>query len=109
VIGWVEWVTERKFDESGQKLPWAVRKHAYNERLRSAPREARAISAADKIHNMQSTVLVLRRGFDAWAKLSGSRAEQLARFRALLPILRVGWDHAILDHYQFVLDALEKA
>lgn len=109
VLGWVEWVSERKYDEHGKKLPWAERKHAYNERMRRAPLEARAICAADKIHNMQSTLLVLERGQDAWAKLSATREEQLARYHDLLEILRAAGDHPILKHYATVLAQLEGA
>lgn len=108
VVTLVEWVTEqRKYDADGKKLPWAERKHAYNERMRSAPPEARAISAADKIHNMQSTLMVIERGHDPWAKLTGTRDEHLDRYRQLLAILRDGWEHPLLEHYCLVLQSLE--
>ena len=102
----VGWVTERKRDETGQKLPWAERKQAYVERMRSAPPEARAISAADTIHNMQSSLLVLQRGQDPWSRMGGSRELQLKRHETLLTGLRNGWIHPILDHYRDILEQL---
>lgn len=45
-------VTEPKLDESGEKLPWQVRKEAYIDHLSDAPDEALAISLADKHHNV---------------------------------------------------------
>lgn len=107
VVELVEWVTEAKCDKGGNKRPWATRKRAYMERMRSAPPEARAISAADKIHNLQSTLMVILRGHEPWSLLSGSREQQLEHHRALLGVLREGWNHAILDHYASVLVELE--
>lgn len=107
VLGWIEWVSERKFDDHGEKLPWSERKHAYNERMRGAPPEARAICAADKIHNMQSTVIALERGQDAWAALTGTREQHLERYHNLLGILVAAGDHPILRHYATVLARLE--
>jgi (p)ppGpp synthase/HD superfamily hydrolase len=108
VLGWIEWVSERKFDDRGEKLPWVERKHAYNERMRRAPLEARAISAADKIHNMQSTIMALERGQDAWAALTGTREQHLERYHNLLEILVVAGDHPILRYYATVLARLER-
>ncbi len=108
VLGWIEWVSERKFDDHGEKLPWVERKHTYNERMRRAPLEARAISAADKIHNIQSTIMALERGQDAWAVLTGIREQHLERYHHLLEILVAAGDHPILRHYAIVLAQLER-
>lgn len=48
-------VTEPK-ELNGKKLKWKDRKAAYLERLKSGPKAAHVIAAADKIHNMRSTV-----------------------------------------------------
>lgn len=104
----VEWVTEVKTGHDGRKLPWSVRKAAYNERMKSAPTAAKAISAADKIHNIQSSILVLRRGHNPWGKLTGSPAQHFQRYQDLLTILRESWTHPILDHYQSVLLTLRQ-
>ncbi len=107
IVKLVQWLSEKKRDESGIKLPWTVRKAAYLEQLRHAPPEARAIACADKIHNMQSTLLVARRGHDPWALLKGDQDAQLAHWQELYTALADGWEHPILEHYLRTLKSLK--
>ena len=52
----VNYVTEVKNDEQGNKRPWKIRKEDYLERLKEAPKGSLYISAADKIHNLNSMI-----------------------------------------------------
>ena len=78
------------------------------EHLRTAPVEARAISCADKIHNMQSILLALDRGGEIWGVLKASPEKQLERMRRLRKVLGEGWKHPILDRFDAVLAVLER-
>ena len=108
VAGLVRAVTERKLDAAGEERPWAVRKSEYIEHLRSAPAEAKAISCADKIHNMQSILLALERGAQIWGEMKAPPDQQLDRYRRLRAALADGWQHPILVRFDAVLAELER-
>ena len=107
VLGLVRAVSEQKKDASGQEGPWEERKRDYIEHLRTARPEARAISCADKIHNMQSILLSIQRGRPVWPVLTNQDPlEQVQRLVWLREALAEGWDHPILAAYDATLDRL---
>ena len=83
--------------EQDKSLPWEVRKERYTEHLRTASDTSRAITAADKIHNVNSIIRSLERGADIWASFKRGRSAQLDRFDRLLAVLREGWNHPLAD------------
>jgi len=107
VVELIRQVSERKVDGQG-KIPWKQRKAAYIAHLRTAPPDAKAISCADKIHNMESLLMALERGADVWSSLSAPRHDQLARFEALREALATGWDHPLLGRYDVLFSALRE-
>ncbi len=71
------------------KPPWRERKEAYVARVRDAPRSARLVSAADKLHNARSILRDLRAEGDAvWRRFTGSKEETLWYYRALVEAFR---------------------
>ncbi len=71
------------------KSPWRERKEAYVARVRDAPRSARLVSAADKLHNARSILRDLRAEGDAvWRRFTGSKEETLWYYRALVDAFR---------------------
>ena len=99
-------VTQQKRDAGGQKLPWHIRGESYRETLLSptTPDEARAISCADKIHNIESLVMALGRmkGNEQamWAKLQASPEDQLKKFVSLHAAIGSRWKHPIVDELE---------
>ncbi len=107
VIELVQHVTEDKNDAGGQLRPWGDRKRDYIAHIRTAPPAAKAISCADKIHNMQSILLALDRGGRVWESLKANRESQLDRMHNLRAALADGWSHPLLDRFDAVLRELE--
>lgn len=70
VIEFVAALTERKRDDSGQKRSWQERKTDHLEHIRAASWEARAITLADKLHNLGSMVADLDSGADLWSRFN---------------------------------------
>ena len=67
------------------KPPWRERKEAYVARVRDAPRSARLVSAADKLHNARSILRDLRaEGESVWRRFTGTKEETLWYYRALV-------------------------
>jgi hypothetical protein len=85
-------VTEPKFGQDGEHLPWRTRKHTYLETLREAPVESIAISLADKKHNAWTMAQGLEAGFDIFSRGAGRHAlsagpeDQIWFYRAVLAV-----------------------
>ena len=86
--------------EQDKALSWEVRKARYRERLGSIPDEAKAITAADKIHNINSIIISLQKGNDPWSHFKRGRPAQLDRFRRLLITLKKIWMHPLVDELE---------
>lgn len=69
------------------KPPWRARKQAYLEHLREAPRAVLLVSAADKLHNLRSTVLDARElGAAVFERFNGGHAGTLWYYRSLVEL-----------------------
>lgn len=79
----VKWVSEDKFNASGQKQSWEVRNHSYLERLKTAPDNVRALSCADKTSNMRDMNRLLAKGHPTSAFTKQDHATQLNKFQSL--------------------------
>lgn len=77
----VDWVTQQ--DKS---LSWQERNDLYRERLRDAPAEAVAISAADKISNIESMLSLMTSGVPLRSVFKADEAENSLKFHGLLEI-----------------------
>lgn len=72
------------------KPPWRERKEAYVAHVRNAPRSARLVSAADKLHNARSILKDLRgEGEAVWRRFNGSKEETLWYYWALVDAFKV--------------------
>ncbi len=105
----ISYVTQQKKDENGQKIPWKIRGTHYAEKLKTAPHEARAISCADKIHNIECMLLAIERGQNIMAQLNAPADQQMQKFRELHEALGSGWSHPILDDFGVMIDKLKIA
>lgn len=113
VVSLVDFVTQQKWDSRGFPVGWHERGEAYRRRICSAdtPDEAKAISCADKIHNIESLVMALgrQRGNEIkmWRRLKATPGEQLAKFRLLHDGFREHWQHPLLDMLDKEIKELE--
>jgi (p)ppGpp synthase/HD superfamily hydrolase len=96
----------RHVSEPDKSLPWEQRKAAYLEHFRVKPWEAQAITLADKIDNFRSIALCARLYGDTWAMFKRGRAQQMARFEALLEAARALAPHPLIEEYEQALAAL---
>ena len=76
--------TEVKRDANGEKRPWADRKRDYLEALKSAPTAVKAVTLADKLHNLACIALDLDDGRPVWSTFHARRTDVLAYYRAAL-------------------------
>jgi (p)ppGpp synthase/HD superfamily hydrolase len=93
--------------EQDKSLPWAERKQKYIEHIKTCPPEAKAVSAADKIHNIQSIIRSIKQGINIWPVFKRGKKIQIERFKKLLYVLRETWEHPIIDELEQSIKELE--
>ena len=98
----VEYVSEKD-----KTLSWEVRKKKYIERLKIIPNEAKAISAADKIHNIQSIISCINKGTNIWPMFKRGGKAQIKRFKRMVKVLKDIWVHPILKELEEVVSILD--
>src|SRR5580658_9864535 len=97
---WVLTVT----DPAGPNLDnWLERKAVYIEQIRAGAPEAKAVACADKIHNMESTLLGLQRGDGSHL---GRHLEVQVEYWRRVREAFGDWAHPMLIIYDGVLERL---
>ncbi|QDV29229.1 GTP pyrophosphokinase [Planctopirus ephydatiae] len=76
--------TEEKEDPTGVAIPWRVRKEKHLAQMRMASHAARAITLADKLHNLGATWYDLQENPRALEKFSATPAEWLWYHREMV-------------------------
>ncbi|GJM20718.1 MAG: hypothetical protein DHS20C15_06330 [Planctomycetota bacterium] len=90
------------------KPPWEARKRAYIEHLRTASRSVLLVSAADKLHNLRSTVFDARElGAEIFARFNGGHAGTLWYYRGLLAIFEERLGGPLVEELSEALARLE--
>lgn len=81
-------LTEPKRDGKGRLLPWLERKQAYLHQLERAPQRALRVSAADKLHNLETLLETLAaEGASVWERFRGGPVESRWFYGAVLDLL----------------------
>ncbi len=100
-------VSEVKHDEEGVALPWRHRKEEHVARLRREPVAARAITLADKIHNVGTLLDDLETDPTAWKRFSSPPVEQLWYHNAVIEVIGDEPELTSLkQEYRMLLDRL---
>jgi (p)ppGpp synthase/HD superfamily hydrolase len=86
--------SEIKLDASGAKRPWADRKRDHLEALKSATMATKAVTLADKLHNLASIAFDLDDGRPVWSTFNAPRGDVLAYYRAMIATCGTG-DHRL--------------
>lgn len=91
------------------KPPWQQRKEAYLAALESADRSVLLVSAADKVHNLQSIVSDYRQlGEALWDRFSGGRNGTLWYFRTVTDVVRRRLPGPLTDQLAAAMTELEQ-
>jgi (p)ppGpp synthase/HD superfamily hydrolase len=91
------------------KPPWRERKEHHLRELRNAPPEVLRVVAADKIHNVRSLLMDLRRhGDELWERFNGGREGTLWYYREMAELVRHGAPHEMTEQLDRELAELER-
>ena len=99
-------VTEATFHEKKTTMfSWQERKDRYLENLKNAGADALMVSAADKIHNLQTMIDDYKKhGEVIWKNFKVDKERQLWFFGAVLAILEERLQRGIVPHYRGVFE-----
>ena len=103
VLEIVESVSEDK------SLKWEDRKVAYIETVKQGSEGTKAVSVADKIHNLKSLIDGYhKQGPMIWKKFNRGKTKKMWFERSLCNALKKTWSHPLLDEYEQLLLIVEK-
>lgn len=89
-------------------LPWEEKKKKYVETVRSGSDGAKAVSVADKIHNMESLLYAYaEQGSDIWKKFNRGKEQKLWFENEVLKMLKETWQHPLIEEYESLLRQTE--
>lgn len=96
-------VTEIK-ERNGSPIAWKDRKRGYVDGLREATAEGLMVAAADKIHNLSTTISDFEiHGPGIWKNFSVPIEEQMWFYREVLLVLEDRLESGIVSEYQEVV------
>jgi guanosine-3',5'-bis(diphosphate) 3'-pyrophosphohydrolase len=84
VVAIVDATSEEKDDASGRKIPWRTRKEAHISALKSGNDDARAVTLADKLHNLGTMVFDLDAGHELWSRFGAGPEDIIWYHRTML-------------------------
>lgn len=95
-------VTENK------ELKWHDRKKGYIESVRNGGDKVKAVSIADKIHNLESLLEGYeKQGPALWRKFNKEKEDKLWFENEVLNALKEGWEHPLIDEYEILVKRMQ--
>jgi (p)ppGpp synthase/HD superfamily hydrolase len=101
VVDLVCMVTEDK------SLEWRARKERYVDMVRNTSEGVKAVSLADKIHNMCSLLDAYEaEGPMLWGKFNRGKEDKLWFEESMLAMFRETWDHPLIEEYAVLIEKM---
>jgi (p)ppGpp synthase/HD superfamily hydrolase len=94
------------YDET---LTWEEKKDKYIETLRNSSIEAKAVSIADKIHNLRSLLDAHSRfGPIVWDRFNRGKEKKMAFEVMMLKMFKETWDNPMIEEYEKLIEQANK-
>lgn len=88
-----------------KSLPWEERKKKYIESVRNGSEEAKAVSIADKIHNLKSLLAMhSQEGAGVWKVFNRGREQKIWFETAMLAMFRETWKNSLVEEYGLLVE-----
>lgn len=92
-----------------KKLEWEDRKKKYISDVKNGSSATKAVSIADKIHNLESIIATHQNmGSDIWSKFNRPKEQKLQFEKEMLKAFQESWDHSMIAEYEKLLKQVEK-
>jgi (p)ppGpp synthase/HD superfamily hydrolase len=91
-----------------KKLEWEDRKKEYIHDVKNGSASTKAVSIADKIHNLESIIETHKTmGSDIWTKFNRNKEQKMWFEREMLKAFQESWDHPMIAEYEKLLRQVE--
>jgi len=92
-----------------KKLEWEERKKKYITDVKNAGHATKAVSIADKIHNLESVIETHKTmGPAIWTKFNRGKEQKMWFEKEMLKSFQESWDHPMIAEYEKLLQQVEK-
>ncbi|MFA6253503.1 MAG: HD domain-containing protein [Patescibacteria group bacterium] len=92
-----------------KSLEWETRKKKYIEAVKNAGPETKAISIADKIHNLESIIATHKKmGSKIWDKFNRGKEQKMWFENEMLKMFQATWESPMIAEYEKLLKEVEK-
>ncbi len=89
-------------------LPWEERKKHYINQVIHASDAAKAVSIADKVHNLESLLASCAvHGSAVWQVFNRGKDQKIWFERAMLEAIQTAWLHPLVDEYATLVEGLD--
>ncbi|KKP32397.1 MAG: hypothetical protein A2312_04710 [Candidatus Staskawiczbacteria bacterium RIFOXYB2_FULL_32_9] len=90
-------------------LIWEDEKKKYIETVRNGPDGSKAVSLADKIHNIESLLQAYKKqGPEIWKKFNRGKEKKIWFEEEVLKMLKETWDHPMIKEYEVLINKEKK-
>ncbi|HOX14568.1 MAG TPA: HD domain-containing protein [Smithellaceae bacterium] len=84
---------------------WEDKKKKYVESVRKSSEDAKAVSVADKIHNLESLLIAYaEQGPAIWEKFNVGKEQKMWFENKVLKMLKDTWQHPLIEEYEHLLE-----
>lgn len=87
---------------------WQEKQKAYREHIKIVSSEAKAISACDKIDNMNSSINLAKEGYKPFEKLAAAPEQQITKFTNLYNVFKESLPNPLVKEYRDTLNELRR-
>jgi len=88
---------------------WEEKKIKYVESVRRSSEDAKAVSVADKIHNLESLLIAHEeQGPDVWGKFNRGKEQKMWFENEVLKMLKDTWQHPLIEEYKNLLEQVKE-
>lgn len=109
IVQGVSGINQTTLDEAQKKAGWKQRKQQYLDQLENSSLESLIVCAADKIHNMQSTLVSYQeKGEDIWQVFNSSKENKLWFYTEVVKIINQRLDSPIVAELNSVFGKYQK-
>lgn len=92
-----------------KQLEWETRKETYIESVRAAGEASKAVSIADKIHNLESLLSAhAQQGSNIWKVFNRGREQKFWFESAMLKMFQASWQHPLIGEYAELVRRFEQ-
>ena len=92
-----------------KSLEWEEKKIKYIENIRKGPEEAKVVAVADKIHNIESLMIVhAKDGPKIWNRFNRGKDKKLWFEKNFLKMIKETWKHPLVKEYEELIKKEEK-